>query len=77
MKPIKFKGQNTTFAENQKPYMPLPAYKEDDGTITHCHKLNLYERIRILLTGRLWISVLTFNEPPQPILPAVFKPFKN
>lgn len=34
MEPIKFKEQNMVFAKNQKPYLPLPVYK-DRESITH------------------------------------------
>ena len=79
MKPIKFKEQNVVFAKDQKPYLPLPAYKDNEqgGRIFHCWKLNLLERIKLLWTGRLWINVLTFNNPPQPIKPMVNNPFQT
>lgn len=79
MKPIKFKEQNIVFAENQEPYLPLPAYidNKQGGRIFHCWSLTLLERLKILFTGVLWINVLTFNNPPQPILPMAFSPFKR
>lgn len=79
MTPIEFKEQNIIFAKNQSPYLPLPAYQdyEQGGRIFHCWRLNLKERFKILFTGRLWINVLTFNQPPQPIKPMVDTPFKN
>jgi len=36
MKLIKFKGQNCTFAENQPEYIPLPAYRDNEGIIISC-----------------------------------------
>ena len=43
MKPIKFKEQNTTFAENQPEYQQLPAFKNDSlqGEVISCWKLTL------------------------------------
>jgi len=79
MKPIEFKGQNIVFAKDQAPYLPLPAYQDDEqgGRIFHCWKLDLRERVKILLTGRLWINVLNFHKPPQPIKPMADSPFKE
>jgi len=75
MKPTKFYGANCTFAENQPEYLPLPAHKTKDGTVISCWKLTWMERLAILITGRLWISVLTFNKPLQPQLPSIDTPF--
>lgn len=68
MKPIKFKGHNIVFAENQPEYRPLPAFKAGDkeGTVIFCMKLSLIERLRLLITGKLWCSLLTFNKPLSP-----------
>jgi hypothetical protein len=78
MKPIEFKEQNVVFAKDQKPYLPLPAYQDDEqgGRIFHCWRLSWWERFKILFTGKLWINVLNFHKPPQPIKPMVESPFK-
>lgn len=78
MKPIEFKKQNIVFAKNQTPYLPLPAYQdyEQGGRIFHCWQLSLRERFKMLLTGKLWINVLNFKQPPQPIKPMANNPFK-
>ena len=73
MKPIKFKEMNITFAENQPEYLPLPAYKAEDGEVVCCWSLSIKERIKLLLTGRLWAHLLTFNRPLQPIMLSVDK----
>jgi hypothetical protein len=77
MKPIMFRESNVVFAKNQETYLSLPAYRDDEqgGRIFHCWKLSLRERLKVLLTGRLWINVLNFHQPPQPILPMVDCPF--
>lgn len=66
MKPINFKEQNVIYAENQPQYMPLPAFKNDGGEVVSCWKLSFIERIRILFTGKLWVSLMTFNKPLTP-----------
>lgn len=75
MKCVEFKEQNCIYAENQPEYLPLPAFKTDDGEVVSCWKLNLAERLAVALTGRIWWSVLTFNRPLQPQRPYCRKPF--
>lgn len=68
MKPIKFKEQNCTYAENQPEYLPLPAFKvkEPEGRIISCWELSIIERLRILMTGKIWVSLMSFNRPLTP-----------
>ena len=69
MKPIKFKEQNVTFAENQPEYIPLPAFKDPAspmGAVVSCWKLSFWEKIRIMWTGKLWVSMAMFNKPLTP-----------
>lgn len=68
MKPIKFKHQNTTFAENQPEYENLPALKIDSpqGEVISCWGLTFKERIRVLFTGKMWVSLMSFNKPLTP-----------
>ena len=77
MKPIKFHEANCTYAEDQPEYLPLPVFREKDGTVTSLWKLTLKERIKILFTGKLWLTVLTFNKPLQPLLLRVDYPFRK
>ncbi len=55
------------FAKSQPEYNPLPAYRSDDGLVVTRWKLTWMERITVLLGGNLWLSVLTFNRPIQPV----------
>lgn len=48
-------------------YMSLPACKDCDGKVTSCWKLTVWERLTLLFTGKLWVSVLTFDKPLQPL----------
>jgi len=69
MKPIKFKGQNCTFAENQPEYLPLPAHRVDNserGEVIFCESLSLKERLIVLFTGKLWCALLMFGKPLTP-----------
>jgi hypothetical protein len=73
MKIYKFKEVNVTYAENQKPYLPLPALKDVTGQVISCWKMNIWERIRSLFVGKIWIAVQTFNMPLQPQFVTVCK----
>ena len=68
MKPIEFTEQNCVFAKDQKEYLPLPAFRNDSeqGEVISCWKLSFIERMRILFTGKLWVSLMTFNNPLTP-----------
>jgi len=70
MKPIKFKESNITFAENQPPYIPLPAFKNEsqEGEVISCWQLSFTERLKVLFTGKIWLSLLSFNKPLTPSL---------
>jgi hypothetical protein len=75
MKPIDFYGSNVVFAKDQPEYLPLPAHKTPDGQVTSCWKMSWKERLRCIVTGRIFITMLTFNKPLQPLRLAVdFKP---
>lgn len=68
MKPKKFTEANVTYGENQPEYIPLRAHKTEDGQAIFCFELDEEERKQIAETGELWVSLLTFNKPLQPIL---------
>ena len=68
MKPIEFKDQNVVFAKDQPEYMPLPALLLDTprGEVISCWKMSLRDRIKILFTGKVWLSLVSFNKPLMP-----------
>jgi hypothetical protein len=81
MAPEEFSGHNIVIAKDQPEYTPLPAYRiefdpqsstlEDCERIRHgelvfCWTLSFVERVKLLFTGRLWHTVLTFNRSLQP-----------
>jgi hypothetical protein len=75
MKPVEFPEQNVVFAKDQPQYQPLPAFKAPDGEVITCWKATWRERIYLFLTGKLWWSCQTFNQPLQPQYPFVGRPF--
>lgn len=68
MKAAKFNECNLTFAKDQPEYNQLPAHhtRNDSGQIVFCWQLTFRERLKLLFTGKLWHSVLTFYQPLQP-----------
>ena len=76
MKPIKFKEQTHTYAEDQPEYIPLPVHKDYEGAVTSCWQLTWKERLQVLIYGKVWHTQLTFNQPLQPILKYAKNPFK-
>lgn len=73
MKPIEFPGVNHVFAKDQPEYQPLPVMHLQDraGSVISCWQLTDQEREEIAKTGKLYIKVMTFGHPLQPILPTV------
>ena len=74
MKPIKFPEQNCVYAENQPELLvnltDAAFYKQIDSEgierVVACWKLSFWERVRILFTGKLWSSLMTFGKPLTP-----------
>ncbi len=77
MEAIEFKEQNVIIAKNQPEYLPLPAHKANDqeglDCVVSCWKGTLVERIRFLITGKLYLKVFTNHKPLQPLFMAVNK----
>ena len=73
MKPIEFPEQNTVYAKDQPEYIPLPAHKTEEGQVISCLEMSMDEIAEITRTGKIWVSVLTFNYPLQPMLICAFK----
>ena len=74
---IEFPEQTVVIAKDQPEYLPLPAYRypnDPQGRVACCWKLTWRERLIVVLTGRLWHQILTFNKPLQPQLLTVTKP---
>lgn len=67
MKPTTFPGCNVVYAKDQPPYLPLPANKSEGGAVTTCWRGGFLDRLRFCLTGRMYVTALTFNRPLQPM----------
>jgi hypothetical protein len=67
VKPIEFSEQNVVFAKDQPEYLPLPAYRSADGQeVTACWGMTWRERLRVLITGRVYVTLLTFGRALTP-----------
>jgi hypothetical protein len=68
MRPVKFKHSNVTFAKDQPEYNQLPALRLDtpQGEVISCWKLSFRERIKVLFTGIVWMSLMSFNKALTP-----------
>ena len=74
MNPLEFPEQTTVWAKDQPPYLPLPAYTDERETIS-LWGLSWSERLRVLVTGRLWLRQMNFGAPLQPQKPTTVRPF--
>ena len=66
MTPIPFREQNITYnpPEGMEDKCDaLPAFR-GEGQVISCWHLTLWERSKLLLTGRLWFSVIGNGQPP-------------
>ena len=61
-RPIKFPEVNVNWW-GQGDVGDLPAYRDEEGSIS-CWHLGWRERIRLLLTGRVWLHVYGKQHPP-------------
>ncbi len=68
MKPVNFDGSNFVYAEDQDEYLSLPVYKHGDelGSVSSCWQLSLLERLKVLFTGRIYSTLLSFDKPLTP-----------
>lgn len=75
MEPIKFKEVNKTYAEDQPEYTPIPGHYIDNakGEFIFLEKATWKERLKFLFTGKIWVAVLTFGEPLQPMMFTMYK----
>lgn len=69
MKPVEFKEVNVIYAKDQPEYLQLPAYKDEYGNIITEWTFSPEERKRIAMGEDLRISIMTFNQPLQPLRP--------
>jgi hypothetical protein len=62
------------YAKEQPEYVPLPARVDEYGTVITRWKLTWRERWKVFWSGELYITVMTFNKPLQPIRCSIERP---
>lgn len=73
-------SEMVVYAENQPQYIPLPMWKgldDPEGRRVSRWRLTWRERLSVLLGGSIWISILTFGKPLQPVLPEASCPLQG
>lgn len=78
VRPANFKEANVVASKNQPQYQPLPALRIDskNGEVISCWKIGILKRIKLLFTGRIWVSLFTFGGPVQPQIISTGKLFE-
>jgi hypothetical protein len=76
MEPIEFAQMTTTWAKDQPPYLPLPAYTDERETIS-CWRLSWRDRLTAFFRGRLWLRQMNFGSALQPQAPTFVCPFRQ
>jgi hypothetical protein len=69
--PIPVEGTHVVYAAGQPEYQPLPAWKHADGRLVTRWHFSWKERLRLLFGRDLFLEVMTFNQPLQPIYPSL------
>lgn len=60
-------SRTVVYAKDQPEYVPLPAVKLADGEVISRWELTVEEKEKISETGCIYVAMLTFNGPLQPI----------
>ena len=76
MKAKEFEECNATFAKDWE-HGPIPCYMDNspngDKPVVISYGLNFWERIMVVLTGRIWISITTFDGVLRPLVLTTLK----
>jgi hypothetical protein len=69
MTPIKFKGSNTIFGDNQNEYQALPALviEDKEGTVITAWQLTEEELHEVVKNKVIYLQQLTFSQRLQPV----------
>lgn len=64
-------GGHVVYAADQPEYLPLPVWRREDGRVVSRWRLTWRERIAALLGRSIYLEVMTFGSPLQPIFPTL------
>jgi hypothetical protein len=77
MKPVEIEiegAKSLTFAKDQPEYQPLPCAKLPNGDVAIKWQLDDAERDLIWINGAFYLTIKTFNQPLQPLMPMADQP---
>lgn len=86
MKAVEFPEQTAVLAKDQPEYVPLPVhvgptkpigFTEEVECVITCWELSDGDLELIKQTKRVWVQMLTFGTPLQPLSVSVEKPFEE
>ena len=60
--------KEVVYAKDQPEYKPLPAIRFRDGVVVTRWHMTWKERIAAFLSGDIYLSMLTFNQPLTPVV---------
>jgi len=66
--------KEVVFAEDQPEYLRLPAVRSVHGAVTSRFHLTWMERLAVVLNGDVWVTLLTFKQPLQPLKVSAIEP---
>lgn len=69
--------EETVYAKDQPEYIPLPSIREDDGCVITRWQMTRRERLQALVRGSVYLEVLTFNRPLQPLRMGTTPPLRD
>lgn len=64
---LPIEGTRVVYAASQPEYNPLPVWRKPGGEVISRWRLSWRERLVVLLGRDLYVEVLTFGQPLQPI----------
>lgn len=64
-------GTHVVYAADQPEYLPLPVWRRESGAVVSRWRLSWRERWAVLLGRDIYLEVLTFGRPLQPLYPTV------
>jgi hypothetical protein len=76
MEPVIFTQCNAVMGKDQPEYLPLPVciHKDGQGHVTSCWRFTWKELFKVLFTGKIYLTLATFNSPIQPQKLTVYNP---
>lgn len=76
MKAVRFPECNTVFAEgneDHETYAFVDNSKKGNKDIVSCYRLSFLERLLVMVTGRMWVNITSFNGKLHPMRLSIIK----